>query len=336
MRKPMPRASISSAEPKAAGSLKVFSVFHVIQYSTLIYHGVIDLKKFFMVSYNYYGVRNMKYALRLKLYNLIRDDYKNNLASNILDSIIIFLIILNAAIIILDTFRIIDMHLKDMFSIIEFSSILIFTVEYLARVWTSIYIYPKSNPVIARIRYMFTFMAIIDLLAIAPFYLPFLFPIHNLLFLRIIRLLRIFRLFKLIRYTDALNHVGKVIKHKSNQLISSLCFVFILMIFASVFMYYVEHDDQPQVFENAFSGLWWAIATVTTIGYGDIYPITGLGRFLGAFIAMLGIALIAVPTGIISAGFIEESDAKINRTNLYVYRRNRNKYNRFIKRKKRW
>jgi voltage-gated potassium channel len=277
----------------------------------------------------------MKQSLREKLYNLIRDDDTNNLAGNIFDGTIIFLIIVNAAIIILDTFQIIDIHLKELFSLVETVSIIIFTVEYLARVWTSVYMFPKDNPIIARIKYMFTFMAIIDLLAIAPFFLPFLFSVHNLLFLRIIRLLRIFRLFKLIRYTDALDHVGNVIKRKSHQLISSLCFVFILMIFASVFMYYVEHDDQPAVFENAFSGLWWAIATVTTIGYGDIYPVTGLGKILGAFIAMLGIALIAVPTGIISAGFIEQSDAKINRTNHFVFHRNRKRYSRSLKRKKR-
>jgi voltage-gated potassium channel len=124
---------------------------------------------------------------------------------------------------------------------------------------------------------MVAFKAIIDLLSIIPFYLPFLFPIKNLLFLRSIRLLRILRLFKLNRYIDALGKVRDVLKSKSYQLLCSYGIVIILMLLSSILMYYIENDDQPDVFENAFSGLWWAIATVTTVVYGDIYPVSGLG-----------------------------------------------------------
>jgi voltage-gated potassium channel len=118
------------------------------------------------------------------------------------------------------------------------------------------------------------------------------------------------RLFKLNRYIDALSRVRNVLKSKSYQLFCSFGIVIMLMLLSSVLMYYIENDDQPDVFENAFSGLWWAIATVTTVGYGDIYPVSWLGKILGAFIAILGIGLIAVPTGIISAGFVEQISKK--------------------------
>jgi voltage-gated potassium channel len=163
---------------------------------------------------------------------------------------------------------------------------------------------------VAQMKYIFTFKASIDILSILPFYLPFLFPVKNLLFLRSIRLLRILRLFKLDRYTDALGKIKNVLKNKSYQLLCSFSMIMILMLLSSVLMYYIEADEQPDVFENAFSGLWWAIATVTTVGYGDIYPITGLGKILGAFIALLGIGLIAILTAIISAGFVEQFSNK--------------------------
>jgi len=109
------------------------------------------------------------------------------------------------------------------------------------------------------------------------------------------------------RYTTAFSSVGNVLKRKSAQLVSSMLVLFILIVMASILMYAIENEDQPENFKNAFSGLWWAISTLTTVGYGDIYPITNFGQALGALIAMFGIALVAIPTGIISAGFMEES-----------------------------
>ena len=247
-----------------------------------------------------------------KLFNLIRDDDENNFASTIFDSILIFLILLNVVIIIIDTFNNINVNIKKIFYYIEIVSIIIFSLEYIARVWTSVYIYPNKKSAIARLKYMFSFMAIIDLLAIIPFYLSLVFIIENLLILRILRLLRFFRLFKLNHYTDAMTRIINVIKSKYYQLICSICIVLILILLSSVLMYYVEHDKQPEIFKNAFSGVWWAIVTVATVGYGDIYPVTVLGKLLGTFIAMLGICFLAVPTGIITAGFVEQISSKNN------------------------
>ena len=141
-------------------------------------------------------------------------------------------------------------------------------------------------------------------MAILPFWLPMLLP-GTMLGLRALRLVRLLRIFKLNRYFDAIKSLGEVIVLKKRELLGSLFFVSILMLISSLLMYSAEHEAQPDVFRNAFSGLWWAVATLTTVGYGDIYPVTALGRLLGAFIAFSGLAAVAIPTGIISSGLME-------------------------------
>ena len=230
-----------------------------------------------------------------------------NVLSRFFDFFIISLIIINVLTVITDTFDNIPSVLRQVFSVIETFSLFAFTLEYMLRLWTADLIYPDKSKSKSRLKYIFSFMAIIDLMSILPFYLPFIFP-FDLRVLRTMRLLRLFRLFKINRYTNALSMIGNVIKKKSSQLISSMVVVFIMMIIASVLMYNIEHDAQPEVFKNALSGLWWAIVTLTTVGYGDIYPVTPVGEMLGAVIALLGIGLVAVPTGIISAGFMETMD----------------------------
>lgn len=250
----------------------------------------------------------MIHKIKKRIFNLIRDDDQNSLAASIFDGFLIVLISVNVLIVILDTFSGISDGVKKAFNFIEVFSVVAFSIEYLLRLWTADCRYPDYSPTKARVKYAFSFMAIIDLLAILPFYMPFVF-VFDLRVLRAVRLLRMLRLLKVNRYTTALSTLGNVIKRKATQLISSMLVVFVLMIMASVLMYSIESDAQPEVFDNAFSALWWAIATLTTVGYGDIYPVTTFGKILGAVIALLGIGLVAVPTGIISAGFIENIDA---------------------------
>ena len=190
---------------------------------------------------------------------------------------------------------------------------IVFTIEYLLRIWTADILYPEYGKIVSRIKYAFSFMALIDLFAILPFYVPLLIPI-DLRTLRILRVIRFLRIFKVSRYTNALSIIGTVLKNKSSQLISSMFVVALLMLTSSIIMYNIENPAQPDVFTNAFSGLWWAIATFTTVGYGDIYPITALGKVLSAIIALLGIGLVAVPTGIISAGFREQMEQEKTNT----------------------
>lgn len=245
-------------------------------------------------------------SIKNKIFKIIQPADDSNIPSKIFDLIIIILILINTVTIIASTFSL-PSSITNIFSIIEFISVVIFSIEYILRLWTSDLLYPEQNAFTARIKAFFSPMAIVDLLAILPFYIPFLLPI-DLRILRLLRLLRIFRLFKMNRYTSGLSSIGNVLKKKSDQLISSIFVVLLLMIISSVIMYYFENPVQPDTFSNAFSGLWWAIATFTTVGYGDIYPITAAGKIFSAIIALLGIGLVAVPTGIISAGFMENID----------------------------
>lgn len=223
--------------------------------------------------------------------------------SKVFDIFIMLLIILNVIMVIVDTFNIPPI-MQIISKNIEIVSVIIFTVEYILRVWTADLLYRDKPAVLARIKYIFSFMAIIDLLAILPFYLPMIISI-DLRVLRTLRIIRLFRIFKINRYTTALNTIGQVFRSKASQLISSMSIVFMLMLISSVIMYNIEHEAQPEQFKNVFQAMWWAVATLTTVGYGDIYPITIIGKILSAVIAVLGIGLVAVPTGIITSGFSE-------------------------------
>ena len=245
-------------------------------------------------------------SIKQKIYKIIRDDDKNDYKANIFDAIIISLVIINVIIIFLDTFKNIHKYIEPYYIIIDTVSIIVFTIEYVLRIWTSPLMYPDLTPFRARIKYITSAKAIIEFIALFSFYLP-LFTYHNLKFIRIIRLFRILSLLKINRYSHALEDLGNVIKRKSLQLLSSIFIVGVLIIFSALLMYHIENDAQPESFNNAYSSLWWTIATLTTVGYGDIYPVTVLGKLLGIFISLLGIALIAIPTGIISAGFMERS-----------------------------
>ena len=255
------------------------------------------------------GAQVIYTKVKHRIFKIIQPHNGGGAASTVFDWFIIVLIIINVFLVILDTFSGFSETVINIFRYAEIISVVIFTIEYVLRVWTASFLYPDISGVRARLRYCVSFMAIVDLMAILPFYVPFIIPI-DLRVLRIMRLLRLLRLLKVNRYTNALSTIGRVIKRKSTQLISSMLVLFILMVMASVIMYNIENEAQPDVFRNAFSGLWWSITTISTVGYGDIYPVTALGKVLSATIALLGIGLVAIPTGIISAGFIEDANER--------------------------
>ena len=243
------------------------------------------------------------FKAKRRIFEIIQSSKKNDIESKIFDISLIILILLNVCLIIADTFTLPEKY-KEISAYAELITVIIFTVEYVLRIITADLLYPDKNPIVARIRYIFSFLALIDLMAILPFYLPFVFSM-DLRVLRMVKITRLFRVFKINRYTDAFSSILKVFKNKKNELLSSFFIVLLLMVVASVLMFGVENKAQPEVFRNAFAALWWALITLTTVGYGDIYPITVLGKILGSIIAILGIGLVAVPTGIISAGFVE-------------------------------
>ena len=180
-----------------------------------------------------------------------------------------------------------------------------FALDYALRLVTAKCLYPQLTEGRALAKYMLSAGGIVDLLSFLPFYLPFFFPSGAAAF-RLFRVARIFRLFRINAYYDSLNGITEVIVGKKQQLLSSVFIILVLMLGSSLCMYSLEHDAQPEVFKNAFSGVWWSVSTLLTIGYGDIYPITPAGKAMGIFITFLGVGMVAIPTGIISAGFVEQ------------------------------
>ena len=180
-----------------------------------------------------------------------------------------------------------------------------FAVDYVLRLISARYIYRQRSELRGLRKYVISFTGIVDLLSFLPHYLPIFFPDGAVAF-RIFRIIRIFRLFRINAYYDSLNAIGEVLSKKKQQLLSSVFIILVLMLASSLCMYSVENAAQPEVFANAFSGIWWSVSTLLTVGYGDIYPITTLGRVLGAIITFLGVGMVAIPTGIISAGFVEQ------------------------------
>lgn len=241
--------------------------------------------------------------IQKRVFEIIEKGSKNDWASRIFDLFIMTLISLNVCSVFVETFDISD-RLSASLKNLEIFSIVVFTIEYALRIWTAPCMFPKKRAGQARLRYVFTFMSLVDLLSILPFYIPFIISI-DLRVLRALRMFRLFRLMKFNRYTKAMTNVLEVLKLKAMELFSSVFIVAILMLISSALMYSIEGEAQPEAFQNAFSGLWWAIATFTTVGYGDIYPITAAGKILGGVVALLGIGLLAVPAGIVSAGFME-------------------------------
>jgi len=238
------------------------------------------------------------------LYNIIFDSSKSSSKSNkLFNYTIIILILLNVISMVVEP-SIENILAKQLISHFENISLVIFIIEYLLRFIAAGHYYKNTTHWLSRIKYVFTPIALIDLSAILPFMLPFVFRI-DLRAIRTVRLFRVFRILKFGRFSKDMLKVIQVIKNKSNELISSVFVVFTLMIMASTTMYYIESEAQPEVFKSVLDAMWWATATLTTVGYGDIFPITALGKFLAAIIAVLGIGIVAIPAGVIASGFIE-------------------------------
>lgn len=188
---------------------------------------------------------------------------------------------------------------------VEEITVLFFAIDYVLRLLAAPQHYRGIPSGMAAVKYATSGYGIIDLLSFLPHYLPTFFPAGAAVF-RMLRVVRIFRLFRINAYSDSLTLIGNVLSKKKTQLLASVFVIVMLILAASLCMYSVEHDAQPDVFQNGFSAIWWATSTLLTVGYGDIYPITVIGQFLGIVITFLGVGLVAIPTGIISAGFVEE------------------------------
>jgi voltage-gated potassium channel len=229
--------------------------------------------------------------------------------SQYVDMILFVLIILNVAAVCLESVKPIGDKYRTAFSLFEFFSIIIFSAEYLLRVWSS----ParkdlgNSSSLVKRLKYIFSFTGLIDFLAVIPSILPYFFGGIDLRWLRVLRLLR---LLKISNYSSALEDFFSAIKDDWRSFSAALYLMLIALFLSSSLMYIAEHDSQPDKFSSIPETMWWGLITLTTVGYGDVSPITPLGKVIGALTAVMGVCTVALLTGIVASAFANQRAQK--------------------------
>ena len=249
-------------------------------------------------------IQQLKKKVQHRTWQIMEAAHSGDNVSQSFDFFIFTLILLNVLVAILETVGSYNERYHVFFHLFDTVSVLVFTIEYLVRISACTADPKYQGSIKGRIRYMLTPLAIIDLLAILPFYLSFF--VFDLRMLRLLRLARIFRIAKLARYSNSIKIIGKVFHNKREELTLIFVSIFFLVIISSTVMFHVENAAQPEAFKDIPSTMWWTIVTLTTVGYGDMFPVTSLGKFFAAIISLMGIATFALPTGIIGAGFVEE------------------------------
>ena len=242
-----------------------------------------------------------EFTRRQKVYHLL-DAGGESLKGKLLDWFLISLIAVNVFAVIMETDQSFNAEFSQYLFWLEIFSVAVFTIEYALRYWSCPEApeYQKDiSPSVSRLKYIFTPMAIIDLLAIAPFYLAFLFSID----LRFLRVLRLLRIFKLTRYSEAMTTLLKVLRDEISSFAAAIFIMLVIMIIAASGIYLLEHKHQPEIYGSIPQSMWWSIVTLTTVGYGDVFPITLLGKVFAAVIMVAGVGLVALPTGILASSF---------------------------------
>lgn len=242
--------------------------------------------------------------LRRKVWEILDFTRKDDRASRIFATGMLALIFLNVIAVVAGSVKGVEARWGAFLHAFEVVSVVIFTIEYLGRLWACTADERFHGGVAGRVRFAFQGMSLVDLLSILPFYLPF---VHaDLRSLRALRLLRLFRIVKILRYYSRLNLIRRVFEAKKEELILTSILIVLLLVVSSSVLFYCENPVQPDVFSSIPATMWWAVTTFTTVGYGDIYPVTLLGKLFAGIVAILGIGMFALPTGILSAGFVEE------------------------------
>ncbi|MGB3404464.1 MAG: ion transporter [Microcoleaceae cyanobacterium] len=246
--------------------------------------------------------------LQRKLFLTLEVAHPDNRFSHIFDYFFVGLILLNVIVVCLETVDSIQAQYRILFYRFEFFSIVFFTVEYFLRLWCCTISHKYRHPVWGRIRYIFSPLALMDLIVVLPFYLSV--PITDLRFARSLRLFQFLRFLKLTRYFKSLKMLGKVLVNRQEELISTVISVVVLLLFSGSLIYFAEHEAQPEQFPHIPAAMWWAVVTLTTVGYGDVYPVTIMGRILGGIVALLGVGIVALPAGIVATSFAEVLEKK--------------------------
>ncbi len=243
-------------------------------------------------------------ALRRRVYDVLETGRGESMLATIVENGLVFLIFINVAAFVLETVPSLESQYASLFFFIDWASVAIFTVEYALRLWSCVEVpfLRRLPPAQARLKYATRPYLIIDLLAILPFYLTFLLSTD----LRVLRVLRLFRFLKLARYSPAMNTLMRVLANERRSLTGALLLVLTLLLFAATLMHHIESEAQPEKFGSIPQSAWWAIVTLTTVGYGDAVPITGLGRLVGGITMLSGLIVLALPIAIIATGFAQE------------------------------
>jgi len=237
--------------------------------------------------------------IKTRIYEIVETPREGDRASFFFDAFIISMIFLSIAGVVLAS---VNAILEEYFFVIigiELLTGVVFTIEYVLRIWSCTADMEYAQPITGRIRYALGLFQIIDLVALLPYYLSLFFP-FNMEFLRVLRLLR---LFKLGKYSKSFSLMVKVIDRDKESLLAALSVLLIILVIASSLMFYAEHDAQPEVYSSIPAAMWWGLITLATVGYGDMVPVTPLGKILGGIMALIGIGVFALPAGIIASGF---------------------------------
>ena len=234
-----------------------------------------------------------------RIFEVIQIGNREDMPSRVCDFVIVAAIVLNIIVLFAGTFEEFS-EFRPLLNVIEALTIAVFCIEYAVRIWTAEYLYPNVKKLTAKLKFIFSLEGIVDILTILPFFFLLGFSAF-----RMLRVVRIFHLFRLNAHYDSFNVITTVLHEKKNQIVSSVFIIIVLMLASSLSIYSAEHKAQPEVFKNAFSGIWWSMSTIFTVGYGDIYPVTTVGKVMAVIITFLGVGGVAIPTGIISAGFVE-------------------------------
>lgn len=242
--------------------------------------------------------------LRAGCYRLLEDGFDGSSASKACSACIIILIVLNVAAVIAESHAPIGEKYAQQFFYFNVISVVIFTVEYFARIWVSVEsrINESQSNFKTRISYIFSPVALIDLIAIAPFYLTLFISID----LRYLRMLRMLRLLKLTHYFSGLRLFADVLRSELSSIGAAIFIMLILVLISASAMYSIENATQPGAFESIPSAIWWSVVTMTTVGYGDVIPVTALGKFIAMFIMLLGVGVVALPAAMLAAKFGDE------------------------------
>ena len=234
------------------------------------------------------------------IFRIIQIGNKDDFISRAFDIFISAVIFINIIVMTLQTFSELSSAFPFLHAV-EIATIIIFCIEYLLRIWTADCLYPDCSYGKAIFKFLTSFNGIIDILTILPFFF-----LSGFVVFRMLRVVRIFHLFRINAQYDSFNVIKTVLSEKKNQILSSVFILLVLMLAASIGIYAAEHDAQPEAYKNAFSGIWWSVSALLTVGYGDIYPITIMGKIMAILTAFIGVGVVAIPTGIISAGFVEQ------------------------------